>query len=178
MKKKHVYIFVILISILIILLINAENLTNIIFTQKIILKPTPTTPEAAVFRLEEGDILKVKITPKTPTDELIFYIRAYSLKFNPGSEFNPVLARYIPISGPNTLIKSYNYTIEAERTGNYAVEVYNLGDKVYEVEVEFKPVKLEVWTNRIRFVIATPLAIITLFFIAKLLEKEDERELI
>ncbi len=174
MKRRNVYIFVILIIVLSFMLLNAQSLANIIFTQKVILKPTPTTPEAAIFRLEQGDILKVKITPKTPTEELIFYIRAYSVKLNPGSEFNPILIRYIPIAGPEVLDKSYNYTIEAKRAGNYAVEVYNQGDNVYEVEVEFIPVKLDVWTNRIRFVVATPLAIITLFFVAKLFEKEDE----
>ena len=174
MKRRDVYIFIILIIVLSFMLLNAQNLANIIFTQKVILKPTPTTPDAAIFRLEQGDIVKIKVIPKTPTEELIFYIRAYSLKLNPGSEFNPILVRYIPIAGPETLVKSYNYTIEAKRSGNYAVEVYNVGENTYEVEVDFTPVKLDVWTNRIRFVIAAPLAIISLFFVAKLLEKEDE----
>ncbi len=174
MKRRNVYIIVILIIVLSFMLVNAQNLANIIFTQKIILKPTPTTPDAAIFRLEQGDIVKIKISPETPTEELVFYIRAYSLKLNPGSEFNPILVRYIPIAGPETLVKTYNYTIEAKRAGNYAVEVYNEGDQTYEVIVEFTPVKLDVWTTRIRFVIAAPLALITLFFIAKLFEREDE----
>lgn len=66
---------------------------------------------------------------------------------------------------------TFSYTVKAERSGNYAVEVFNDGDKPAEVEVEFKPINLPTWTNRIRFILTVPLAIIMLYLIAMYIEE-------
>lgn len=157
-----------------IMLLYSNSLVNLYFTNTTILKPTPTTPDAAIYRLEQGDIVEVEIIPKQPTEDLVLYIRAYSLRLNPGSEFDPVLIRYIPIAGPKTMNQSLNYTIEVKRAGNYAVEIYNRGLETYEVEVRFTPLKLETWTNRIRFLLSVPLAIISFLFLAQFIEREED----
>jgi len=156
------------------MLIFTNNLVNLYFSNITILKPTPTTPDAAIYRLERGDKVEVRIIPKEPSEALILYIRVYSLRLNPGSEFDPVLVRYIPIAGPKVLNQSFNYTIEVKRAGNYAIEIYNQGLETYEVEVRFIPIKLEAWTNRIRFILSIPLAIISFLFLAQFIEREEK----
>ncbi|GEM_PF-3654975 len=171
MRNKALYLLIISLIILGTAIIYADQIANIIFFRRVVLKPTPTTPAAEVVRLEYGDVVEVFIRRIDNNSPLLFTIRAYNIKLNPGSEFNPALVRYIPIVSLRPLEDSYNTTIHVERTANYAVEIYNEGENMSSVEVVIKPITLESWTYRIRFILAIPFILLILYLLALYIEK-------
>ena len=170
MRRRIIYI-ILAILILVLGIIYANDIAKLIIYRKTVLKPTPTTPDSEVVRLEYGDVVEIRISRLDNKSPLLFAIRAYNIRINPGSEFNPALVRYIPIVSLRELESHFNTTIEVKRTAYYAVEVFNEGNEVSEVEVEVIPIVLEAWTTRIRFILAAPLVLLLLYLIALYIER-------
>ncbi len=161
----------------IILFLLAPQVANLLFTKTETITLNDRSPlnqeGLAVIQLESGD--KIEVLINVEKGRVAYAMKAYIVKPNLGSEFNPAITRYRIIEGTKIFEEgTYKRVVTAKINANYAAEFRLVNSSEAAVEITFKPLEMPNWVLRLRVVTGIVGLIAVLYMFGRFYEEPKE----